>query len=67
MAPRSSGTRIWRNADVMTHTATSGGTFDTGFVGPGASSAPITMSTVGTFPYLCTLHPGMTGTLRVTP
>jgi PKD repeat protein len=58
---------IWRNADVMIHTATSGGSFDTGFIAPGASSAPITMSTAGTFPYMCTLHPGMTGTLRVTP
>jgi PKD repeat protein len=57
---------IWRNADVMTHTAT-GGTFDTGFIAPGASSAPITMSTAGTLPYVCTVHPGMTGTLRVTP
>jgi hypothetical protein len=56
---------IWRNADVMTHTAT-GSTFDTGFVLAGASSAPITMSTTGTFPYRCLLHPGMTGTLRVT-
>ena len=58
---------IWRNADIMTHTATNGGTFDSGFIAAGASSAPITMSTVGTFPYQCTLHPGMTGTLRVTP
>lgn len=58
---------IWRNADVMTHTATSGAAFDTGFVAPGASSAPITMSTVGTSLYRCTLHAGMTGTLRVTP
>ena len=57
---------IWRNADVMFHTAT-GGPFDTGFIAPGASSAPITMSTAGTLPYVCTLHPGMMGTLRVTP
>lgn len=57
---------IWRNADVMTHTATSA-TFDTGFLAAGASSAPITMSAAGTFPYLCLLHPGMMGTLRVSP
>lgn len=57
---------IWRNADSMTHTAT-GGSFDTGFLGPGASSAPITMGAAGSFPYLCTLHPGMVGTLIVTP
>jgi PKD repeat protein len=57
---------IWRNADVMIHTAT-GGAFDTGLVDPGTSSAPITMSTAGTFPYRCLLHPGMMGTLRVSP
>ncbi len=57
---------IWRNADVMIHTAT-GATFDTGFLAAGASSAPITMSTAGTFPYQCLLHAGMVGTLRVTP
>lgn len=57
---------VWRNADVMTHTAT-GGAFDTGFVAASASSAPITMSSAGTFPYQCLLHPGMVGTLRVAP
>lgn len=57
---------IWRNADVMVHTAT-GGSFDTGIVAAGGASAPITMSTAGTFPYRCLLHPGMVGTLRVTP
>lgn len=52
----------------MTHTATaSAGSFDTGFLAPGASSAPITMATAGAFPCLCTLHPGMVGTLVVTP
>jgi hypothetical protein len=56
---------IWRNADVMDHTATST-TFNTGLIGAGATSAPITMSTAGSFPYQCLLHPGMTGTLRVT-
>jgi plastocyanin len=57
---------IWRNTDAMTHTATSG-SFDTGFLGPGASSAPLTMGAAGSFPYLCTIHPGMVGTLVVTP
>ena len=57
---------IWRNADVMTHTAT-GSSFNTGLIAAGASSAPITMTTAGTFPYVCLLHPGMSGTLRVTP
>jgi plastocyanin len=59
---------IWRNADSMTHTATAnGGSFDTGILDPGASSAPITMGAPGAFPYLCTIHPGMVGTLTVMP
>jgi len=59
---------VWRNADAMTHTATANaGSFDTGFLAPGASSTPITMGAAGSFPYLCTIHPGMVGTLVVTP
>lgn len=59
---------VWRNADTMPHTATAtAGSFDTGLLAPGASSAPFSMATAGSFPYLCTLHPGMVGTLIVTP
>ena len=55
----------WINADPFPHTATSeAGGFDSGELAPGASwtyeaTAP------GEFPYVCTLHPTMTGTLRV--
>jgi plastocyanin len=57
---------IWRNTDSITHTASSG-SFDTGTVGPGAMSKPITMTAAGTFPYQCNIHPSMKGTLNVTP
>jgi hypothetical protein len=58
---------IWRNSDALPHTATAnGGAFDTGIVGAGAQSAAVAMG-AGTFPYHCTLHPSMTGTLTVTP
>jgi plastocyanin len=57
---------VWHNADSITHTATAG-SFDTGLVGPGASSAPITLSASGTIGYHCTIHPSMVGTLNVTP
>jgi plastocyanin len=57
---------IWHNGDLMTHTATGPG-FDSGFLPGGADSAPITMGAAGTFSYLCLLHSGMRGTLRVTP
>lgn len=55
----------WRNADTISHTATGAG-FDTGAVGPGATSAPITMSTAGNIAYHCSFHPTMVGTLSVT-
>lgn len=59
----------WRNADNLPHTATAdGGAFDTGNLGAGATSSPITMTTAGTFEYHCAIHGfTMTGTLIVTP
>jgi len=59
-------TVAWRNADVITHTATQdGGSFQTGNVAAGAMSTPIMMSSAGTFTYHCAIHPGMVGTLTV--
>jgi plastocyanin len=58
----------WRNDDNIVHTATqTAGAFDTGFLSPGATSAPITMNTAGNINYACTVHPTMTGILTVTP
>lgn len=61
----------WHNADVMAHTATSdgsgSGSFNTGTIGAGATSTPIAMNIAGSFPYHCSIHPGMTGTLVVQP
>jgi plastocyanin len=59
-------TVAWKNSGGTTHTATAdGGAFDTGAIADGATSAPITMSTAGTFTYHCTFHPSMVGTLTV--
>ncbi|HEX5032421.1 MAG TPA: cupredoxin domain-containing protein [Candidatus Eisenbacteria bacterium] len=59
-------TVAWHNADATTHTATAnGGGFNTGNIGGGSTSAAITMSTAGPFPYHCSIHPTMTGTLVV--
>jgi len=61
------GTKVsWKNNDSMPHTATATGAFNTGNIAAGATSAPITMGTVGSFPYVCTIagH-NMTGTLVV--
>lgn len=58
----------WKNNDSMTHTATADVSgFDTGNIGAGATSTPITMSTAGSFPYHCNIHSGMTGILVVQP
>ncbi len=59
-------TVAWRNADSITHTATSdAGAFDTGSIGPGATSNAIQMNTAGTFGYHCSIHPSMVGTITV--
>ena len=60
-------TVAFRNADSIVHTATAdGGSFDTGNIAPGATSAPITMTASGAFNYHCRIHPDMVGTLNVT-
>jgi plastocyanin len=56
----------WMNSDTIAHDATQDAArFQTGTLNAGATSAPITMSTAGTFTYHCTIHPGMVGTLVV--
>src|SRR3989304_5015586 len=60
----SKGTKVrWRNRDGVTHTTTGGGW--------NASPAPaarfsFTFDTAGSYPYICTIHPSMTGTITVT-
>jgi len=54
----------WVNRDSVPHTAT-GNSFNTGALAPGATSAPITMGTAGSFAYQCGFHPTMKGTLIV--
>ncbi|HET9457529.1 MAG TPA: cupredoxin family copper-binding protein [Candidatus Limnocylindrales bacterium] len=58
-------TVTWTNSDAVVHTATAtDGSWDTGDLGQGQSGA-IIFSTAGTFAYLCTPHPTMTGTVVV--
>jgi plastocyanin len=59
-------TVVWKNVDTIAHTATQDAArFDSGTISAGATSAPLTMSTTGTFTYHCTIHPGMVGSLVV--
>ncbi|HEX5474643.1 MAG TPA: cupredoxin family copper-binding protein [Vicinamibacterales bacterium] len=57
-------TVVWVNKDFITHTATAKGHFDSGKIAEGHSWSYVAR-TKGTFPYICTLHPDMKGTLRV--
>ena len=60
------GDRVtWTNGDPVEHTATArNGAFDTGLLGEG-ESASIRFTVAGTYRYLCTPHPNMTGTIVV--
>lgn len=59
------GTVTWTNNDNTSHTSTSdSGAWNSGTIAPGAT---FTMSfpTAGSFPYHCTIHPNMVGTVSV--
>lgn len=60
------GTTVtWKNTDSLQHTVTSDtGLFDSGLFGSGATYTH-TFSTAGTYPYHCTIHAGMVGTIIV--
>jgi len=61
-------TVAWLNTAGQAHTATQdGGRFDTGNLSNGTVSTPLAMNLAGSFPYHCTLHPSMVGTLIITP
>jgi plastocyanin len=63
-------TVIWTNNGAVAHTATAGerdnptGMFDSGNVDPGGTFE-YTFTDEGTFPYFCSIHPGMDGTVIV--
>jgi plastocyanin len=52
------------NQDEIAHTATADGTFDSGTLDAGATF-DFKAEKPGTISYVCTFHPGMTGTLTV--
>jgi amicyanin len=55
----------WTNRDIVVHTATStSGAFDSGELAEG-DSYRVTFTEPGTFDYLCTPHPSMTGRVVV--
>ena len=66
------GTKVtWRNTDPILHNLKKsadavdfGGTFGTDSLSPGATYS-FTFTNVGSFPYVCTIHAGMTGKIQV--
>jgi len=59
------GTRVvWVNRDGAPHTATKGGSFDTGTIRKGKAVA-VRFGTPGIYRYHCSIHPEMTGKVIV--
>ena len=58
-------TITWTNQDIAPHTATAkDGSFDTGTINKNKSGSH-TFTKAGTFPYICSIHPSMKGTVTV--
>jgi plastocyanin len=55
---------VWRNDDLVPHTATAAGRFDSGVIAPGHSATRVAPRP-GRYGYVCTLHPGMKGEVVV--
>lgn len=55
---RRGDTVVWRNQDVVPHTATAPGSFDSGLIAAAASWS-WTAARAGRFDYVCSYHPGM--------
>ena len=59
-------TVAWHNTDNTTHRVVfNDGELDTGNIGPGQFSKPMTL--IATGPYHCSIHPDMTGVTTSTP
>jgi plastocyanin len=60
----------WLNSDMVAHTGTDAGVFDTGSIAPTSAHSDngdgVTFNTVGTYNYHCTLHANETATVIVT-
>lgn len=59
------GKVIWQNEDSAPHTATAeDGSFDTGTLEEGKLGSE-SFKEAGTYPYICSIHPDMKGTVEV--
>jgi len=60
------GTGGYGSAGVTHHLVSDTGVFDSGSLGPGASYT-FTFAGAGSYPYHCSIHPTMVGTITITP
>ena len=61
------GTVSWTNGDSLVHNVVANNSsFNSGSMSP-AEVFNFTFSTNGSFPYRCTIHPTMTGSVTVQP
>jgi plastocyanin len=56
-------TVVWRNLDILPHTATSAGDWDSGAIAGGAEWRWVAVA--GDFTYRCSFHPTMLGRVSV--
>jgi plastocyanin len=56
---------VWQNKDVVPHTATAAGVFDSKSIAPGKSWSVQAPKKAGKYDYVCTFHPGIKATLVV--
>jgi plastocyanin len=57
-------TVVWKNKDIVSHTATSNGSFDSGGIKAGMSWEHIA-GKKGSYPYICVYHPTMKAELTI--
>lgn len=57
---------VWHNQDLVPHTVTAAGAFDSGSIAPGKRWTYVAR-TPGRYDYVCAYHPGMKATLVVQP
>ncbi|MFE3827996.1 cupredoxin domain-containing protein [Streptomyces sp. NPDC059092] len=65
VAPGAEVTVVNKDSVAHTVTATTGKAFDTGTIGPGKTATFTAPAKAGAYPYTCTIHPFMKGTLTV--
>jgi plastocyanin len=58
-------TVVWRNKDIVAHTATARGGFDV-MIKPD-KSASLVLTKTGSVEYYCRFHPNMLGRITITP